>query len=365
MSATKNGSKPPHSAVKTPLAVGIDSLYVSYFLDGLGIDWERLALEKERLQHDRVRTHSEIELGGESFALRRGAGRPYSYGLSNRAFTLKLGQRIAPNCHVQFHSELLWAVGLRGAVARFEKWYTALGASPTRNEVIARADFAFDFHVPKPDFSYANFLSQAEKDSEWRANRATQTFQFGKDQVVCRVYNKSAEIEEVSEKTWMFPIWGMRENVWRVEFQTRGERLKASGISNLAQLSAHAPCLVQTLATKHTAMKTRTRDSNASRWPLHPIWQGVLAATHRLAFGPMVPAFERHGPDDYSRDQQAKSVYGSLKGLAATLSATRPDNPLTFDDVVQILPRIMQWHHSDDIWRADVLEKLRKRELGL
>src|SRR6185437_4428821 len=182
----------------SPLAVGIDSLYVSFYLDGIGIDWEQLALEKERLLHDRARTHIEIELGGETFALRRGAGRPFSYALSSRAFTIQLGRRVQPNCHVQFHSELLWSVGLSGAVSRFKAWYSALGAHPTRNEAIARADFAFDFHTPKPDFSYPNFLSQADKDSEWRANRATQTYQFGKDQVVCRVYNKSAEIEEAS-----------------------------------------------------------------------------------------------------------------------------------------------------------------------
>lgn len=75
-------------------AVGLDSLYLSVFLDGLGIDWERLRFEREKLRADGRAEYAEIELGGERFALRRGGRKPYSFVLVNRDFELSLGEKI-------------------------------------------------------------------------------------------------------------------------------------------------------------------------------------------------------------------------------------------------------------------------------
>src|SRR6202008_2949308 len=99
-------------ATLEPLAVGIDSLYASFYIESIGIDWERLRYEKERVRASPGEDFAEFELGGERFALMRGAPKPYSFVLSNRAFTLKLAERLQPRCHVQFHSELLWREGL-------------------------------------------------------------------------------------------------------------------------------------------------------------------------------------------------------------------------------------------------------------
>lgn len=209
-----------------PLAAGVDSLYVSYYLDGLGIDFEALAFEKEKLRLDKGRDYAELSLGGETFALSRGAQRPYSYRLSTRAFTVALGPRIQPNCHVQFSSEALWLEGLEGVTERFKRWFTALGATQTHPEVIARADMAFDFHIPHIDFSYENFLTQAGKDARWSQNRLPQSYQFGIGDVVWRFYDKVAEIAQQSDKHWMFDIWGRETEVWRAEVQVRGPRLR-------------------------------------------------------------------------------------------------------------------------------------------
>jgi len=134
-----------------PLAVGIDSLYVSFYIDGIGIDWEKLRFEKERLRASPGQDFAEFELGGEQFALRRGAPKPYSFVLSNRAFTINLAERMQPRCYAQFHSELLWRERLVGALNRFYAMLANIGTREIRQEVVARVDAAFDFAVGSRD----------------------------------------------------------------------------------------------------------------------------------------------------------------------------------------------------------------------
>ncbi|MBV9062959.1 MAG: hypothetical protein JOY77_08540 [Alphaproteobacteria bacterium] len=386
-----------------PVAVGIDSLYLSSFIDGLGIDWEALRFEKEKLRLSPGRDHSEIEFGGEQFALHRGGCRPYSFLLSNRAFQLQLGENIQPRCHAQFRSQLLWLSGLEGALDRYEAIWRNLGCTLTRPHVVSRVDAAFDFHVPSPDFRTEHFLSQAGKDATWRENTKAQSLQFGKDQIVCRVYDKVAEIEQQSEKDWLFDIWGRREGVWRCEFQIRGERLKEAGIAHLNQLKAYLPLLVKHLARSHTSLRRPTQDSNRSRWPLHPMWKGIIASADRLT-NPLEeapPPLLRGG--SYSLYKQVQSVLGSLKGLAATLSeqnavtlvalyeaseglggppyrnkggppqpledppaeARQALTPVSLETLLQRLPHLFAPYHSPELWEREVREKMRRRELGL
>lgn len=286
----------------TPCAVGIDSLYLSSFLDGLGIDWERLRYGQERLRATVGDEYAEVDLGGERFALKRGGRKPYSFVLTNRDFELQLGENIQPRCHAKFSSELLWREGLEGAVRRYNTIWQRVGEHTTRPEVVARVDAAFDFAIGEPDFEIEHFVSQAAKDATWREGGALQSVQLGTSEVVVRVYDKVAEIEQQSGKHWLFDLWGIKEGVWRCEFQIRGERLKEAGIATVEQLRAYLPSLVRHLA---------------------------------------------------------------LKGIAATLSRNSPDKPVALEQLLRWLPRMLRRHHSPELWKADVIAKIRKRELGL
>lgn len=283
----------PRDQLRPPLAVGIDTLLVSYYLDGLGLDWEMLAFEKERLHHDKRATHAELKFGGETLALHRGAGRPYSYMLTNDAFTIRIGRHNHPTCTVRFASETLWRYGVGSLNSRFAEWYRKLGARMTRPEVVGRADVAFDFHVPEIDFGYSNFLSVADKDAQWRQARKTQSFQFGKSQIVFRFYDKVAEIEKESHKYFLYDFWGRNSDVWRAEWQVRGDKLKDSGIATIAQLGSHMPALINDLANRHTTLRVKTDDSNRSRWPLHPIWRACWKPRPRWASDHMRPKRRR------------------------------------------------------------------------
>ncbi|HEX3675202.1 MAG TPA: hypothetical protein VHU87_13095 [Rhizomicrobium sp.] len=349
----------------TPCAIGIDSLYVGYFLDGIGIDWDRLRYEKEKLRADPAASHAEIALGGELFALRRGAQRPYSLALSNKAFTLQLGERIAPRRYVQFSSHLLWTSGLHAALRRFRAIWDRAGSKQTRRETVSRVDGAFDFEVGAPAFRVEDFVSQADKDATWRAHQTPQSFQFGRSDVVCRVYDKVAEIEEQSEKTWLYDIWGTRKGVWRAEFQVRGDRLKEAGIGTLDQMQAYLPGLVRHLARHHTSLRTPSQDTNRSRWPLHPMWRGVIETADQLTKAPERPPPPLRTGSEYRLARQTRSVFGHLNGIAATLSEGRAANPVTFEELLGRLGYLLDRYHSPQIWQADVSAKLRKRALGL
>ncbi len=355
----------PIIAAVGPVLVGIDSLYLSSFLDGLGIDWEVLRYEREKLRATVGAEHVEFDLGGERFALKRGGRKPYSFVLTNRNFELHLGENIQPRCHAKFSSELLWRDGLEGAVRRYDTIWQRAGERATRPEVVFRVDAAFDFAIGVPDFQTEHFVSQAAKDATWREGGALQSVQLGTSDVVVRVYDKVAEIEQQSGKHWLFDLWGTNEGVWRCEFQIRGERLREAGIATVQQLRAYLPSLVRHLARQHTTLRMPTGDTNRSRWPLHPMWRGLIAATDHLTCPPEYPPPPLLAGGTYQLERQLNSLEGNLKGIAAVLSRNSPDSPVTLDQLLRWLPRMMRRRHSPEIWKADVIAKIRKRELGL
>ena len=81
-------------------------------------------------------------------------------------------------------------------------------------EKVARADFAFDYYLPGgADFIADHLLSRASKDSTYREAGRVQTITAGRGDVVVRLYDKVAEIEQQSGKAFFFPLWGEREDV--------------------------------------------------------------------------------------------------------------------------------------------------------
>jgi hypothetical protein len=345
--------------------VGIDSLYVSFYVDGLGFDWEALRTAKERLAAEPGKEFEELELGGERFALMRGGRKPYTFVLRNRAFDIGLSERMQPRCHVQFSSEGLWHHGAVALIARLRTMFASIGMRETRPEVISRVDAAFDFKLGSPDFVLDHFVSRASKDALFREHREDQTFSFGRGDVLVRVYDKVAEIEQQSGKAWLFDMWGTRDGVWRCEIQVRGERLKEAGITTFDHLRAHLPELVRELARKHTSLRTPGGDSNRSRWPLHPLWKALIANAKGLVTPPegAPPPYPRGS--QYLLEKRLQSFQGNVKGIAAFLSRRAPDSPVTLAQAMRWLTRMMQRRHSKELWAADVTAKARQMELGL
>jgi hypothetical protein len=66
------------------LAVGVDSLYLGNFSDGLGVDWEGLRFEKEKLIASPGSAYVDFQFGGQGFALHRSGNRSSDCSLWTR-----------------------------------------------------------------------------------------------------------------------------------------------------------------------------------------------------------------------------------------------------------------------------------------
>ncbi len=63
--------------------------------------------------------------------------------------------------------------------------------------------------------------------------------------------------------------------------------------------------------------------------------------------------------------QQLKSLHGSLKGVAALVTARDGfEFPMSLEDLLAILSEALSPHHNRVTWHADVADRLKKLRLG-
>lgn len=349
------------------LLQGLDSLYVSYCLDVAtsGLDLGEIAYRREKLRSTRDARFARIELGSESFALKPNGRYPYSYVIDNAYFSIGFAERMQPSFYVQYSSKGLWELGIDELEHRFRRWTESVGLTELRADKVARADWAFDFHLPVVDFTPDHVVSRSRKNDSYRENQTLQTIRYGRNDIVVRLYDKVAEIEQSSDKSFFFELWGRRADVWRVEFQIRGERLKQAGIQSLDSLRALQSDLLRELAHSHTTLRRPSRDSNPSRWPLHPLWQAVQKEIACMPQSGLVRQFDEKRHLAYRIHRQAQALHGNLKGLAALLSiAQQEDTPLSLAELIDQLPDELTPHHDPLTWETDVNKRIEGYALG-
>ncbi|MBB3065771.1 hypothetical protein [Limibacillus halophilus] len=350
------------------LLSGIDSLYVSYFVS-MGeswLDFDELAYQQQRLKESRRDEVAKITIGGESFALMPYGLHPYRYVLVNEDFEIRLTEKMQPSCHVRFSSKGLWSHGYAALLARLNAWLEAINGALYRPSSVSRIDWSFDYDLPLVDFAADHFVTRASKDAIYREHGLVQTLTFGRGEVVVRLYDKSAEIEQESGKVFFHQLWGQKENVWRVEFQIRRERLAPGGITNPTEIGIHQGDILRELANSHTTLRKPSGDSNRSRWPLHPLWQGLLQDISALDQTGLIREIDRQAPLNWRLFQQTKSLHGGLKGLAAVLGLLKGATaPLTIEEVHAELLSHLKLHHDPYTWEQDVAARITKYSYGL
>lgn len=358
---------PPQDRRCALLLSGLDTLEVSYFVSvpSSQIDLDDLEERKEKLKADYGKGFDKIQLGTETFAIKPFGRNKYKFILSNKSFEVLLAEHMRPNCQVKFFSEALWHEGVDGLTERFERWCKSVSLIASQGEVVGRADWAFDFYLPYMDFAIGDFVSRARKDNIHRSSGEVQTFRFGTSDVVIRVYDKVAEIEEKSGKSWFYDLWEQKSDVWRIEFQLRRSALKKHSIGSLAELKEFQGDLLFDLSTNHTTLRRPNGDSNRSRWPLHPLWTSLQNHIENLPRYGLVRAFDAKKVLDYRIYKQSQSVHGYLKGLMA-LECIRTGEPVPTDlqDILDVLMQHLDDHHHAVPWEADVEKRIRGFEVG-
>ena len=357
----------------TPLAfrrllTGLDTVQVAYFLRatiGCEFKFEPLMLAKERARADKAREGVPVEIGGWSFGLRPyGSGSGYPLVLDHPQYTIECGEFNTPGFFVTFRSQALWEHGARALDEAFLAWAESVGLLVIRSESLSRVDFTFDYWLAGVDFTGDSVVSLSSKEAQYREDGRLQSLTFGKGDVVLRIYDKIAEIAQQSDKVWFFDLWGIKENVWRIEWQVRKDVLRRFGIRTFQDLFDGQGDVLRYLATEHDSMRVPTSDSNRSRWPLHPMWQDLLAQIETFRSQGVHREIDPQAALNAQLHRIAISVYGYQKRVAAILSLQDGRDAVTLGDAAFRLRELIERLHDPLSWQIDVAAKREQTRLG-
>lgn len=353
------------------LISGFDTIECAYYLNRMTdqgehpLDFEYLAVQKEILIRSKVRKPTKIKLGCEEFLLAsHGTGSGYTYLLENDVFSVELSEFNKPNFFVTYRSIALWHHGAFSLHERFLKWAASVGMQPYQPERLSRVDFAFDYHLSEIDFDQDNFVTSAKKDKQYRLNRKVQTFNIGEDQIVFRMYNKTDEVVQKSKKTWLYKLWGVEKDVWRVEFQVRKQMLRHIGISSLLCLEDGQGDLMRMLVIGHTSLRIKTKDSNRSRWPMHPLWLDLIERVNQMQGLGVVRVLDEKALLEERLKIMAVSVYGYVKRVAAIDALYTGNEKSCMDEAFAHLQNLITKIHDPLTWQQDVNRRVNEMRLG-
>jgi hypothetical protein len=350
------------------LLFGHDTIECAYYLapfDSALLDFERLAVEKEELRLSKSKKPKAIKLGSEEFMLAgHGTGSGYPFLIENEAFSIQFGEFNKPNFYVIFRSIALWHSGAEGLHQRFLAWAESVGMRPYQYERLSRADFTFDYHLPVMDFDEGNFVSGFTKDNKHRKNGKAQGFRFGEGDLLLRVYNKCDEIQESSGKTWFYDLWGVQDDVWRIEWQARKKWLRVLGIRTFEDLKERQGDLLRILVNDHATLRIKAEDSNRSRWPIHPLWQDLQTRVAQMEGLGVVRELDMAGLLDERQMRIAISMYGYMKRIAA-IRCLQSDLPIvSHKEAQEHLCIMLDQLHDPLTWANDVERRIREMRLG-
>ena len=247
--------------METPrfLVHGVDTAQCAYYLVPQGpdaLDFAKLRAMRDELRESKDGKPKAVPLGNLEFLLApNGTSTGYPFLIWNADFRIAFGDKNTPSFFVTYSSYALWREPPESLQRRFLDWAASVGYVPIKSETLSRVDLCFDYEIADIDFDEQSFVSLSSKDSQYREEGKIQTFAFGKGDVVLRVYDKIAEIEQQSHKEWFYDIWRIRQNVWRIEWQIRKEVLRRFGIRTFRDLNDQRGDMLRYLATKHDTLR--------------------------------------------------------------------------------------------------------------
>lgn len=292
-----------------------------------------------------------------------GTGSGYTFLIENEAFSIQFGEFNDPPFFVTFRSIALWHQGTQGLHERILAWAASVGMHPYRPERLSRVDCTFDYYLPVIDFDEDNFVTSFEKDNKYRKNRIAQTFCFGASPLMMRMYNKCDEIQESSAKAWFYVLWGIDENVWRIEWEVRKEWLRRFGIRTFEDLKERQGDLLRVLV-KHTTLRIQTEDSNRSRWSLHPLWEDLQERATQMEGLGIVRELDMDKLLDERMMRISISLYGYMKRIAAIYSLQGNTSAASLNQARAHLAVQLKHLHDPLTWESDVERRMTEMRLG-
>ena len=281
------------------LASGVDTLNLAVW----GVVREG-ALELLGDVQERARVNEEAQVFSfpvtdRRFECRAYGQRGYTYWASSPDFELVVGRSAVgkfPPVLVQVHSACLHGVGVDQAVDEVERLCRldlfAGGFEAGVSRIDLHADFqGFDLSTADLDrfVGYGRYRQAFEESRRVMQMGSRWTgMQFGRDAVVARLYDKSAEIAKNGTNSWWLDLWASTEDydaespAVRVEFQMRREALRDFQTKTADEVLASTQDYWRYLTQWLTLRIPIAGNGRRRRWPLDPRWvevQGVQLAS--------------------------------------------------------------------------------------
>ena len=336
----------------TVLRMAVDTLEVS--IGGRVRPYVADVLDRWKLQAQEDETPAYSPMGGLDFAVQAQGLAPYRWVMKGDDATVSA----TPSAKLPGASVRLSAKGLAyyepadllGLLVDIVADY--LG--PADEPKTSRLDLCVDFQgFDMARLGGARFITPASFRPVYPNIEHPETYQFGKGDVVVRVYNKSRELR-VSGKTWMTALWELNpdydpaQDVWRFEVQYRRGALVELGAGTPAEAFAMLPELLR-YALSWTDLRV-PNGSSSELWPRHPVWDALAEATgtHTL----LERATRSASLGDLARIVAA--VAGYVTSAGAVLDVYE------FDEAWRILGNRVCARLGED---ADYAAKVRRRKL--
>ena len=382
------------------LAQGVDTLEESASVYVLPDTWGNLEAAKKYAQEKNTGDNQAypVALGGMLFQIKPHGGAGVTFILSNELVDVEVRQaEVQYNLSIKYRAGALWRFGpdeLRNIV--WEKLMMELRPRCVTNssedqEILWRKisviHWAFDFHSPQfsreigPEI-IRRFVCHAEAkarhDFKCRDEYGdeidgytmgtvirTQTVTFGKkNSLQMQVYNKTDEITEKSQKTWMYEVWkraglkadsdGKYRDVWRIECRYGREYLSVRNVDTYEDfLHYRENLLTEALATRRLVTPVR-HDTNRRRWPLHPLWaRAIELSGNQETFVPLGRYCER------AADVVMAEAFAEVKAAMRRMSVLKKGD---FDtDYLWRHMSMLIENMADDENHGDAIEKYQER----
>lgn len=366
----------------TVLLAGIDTLAVGFNVDEYRLtleDWAALADAKVKGQGKMFDSGGEpIVFQGHKFSVSPKGSHGYEYVLVNDDLTLQIAERATggsayPEVHVTWRSAYLWRYGWRGVYTYVMRWVRSW--APGNVEKVSRADLCIDVAAPVPDVNLraGEVVSYARSKSEFFVQHhlkgLTETgFRFGQGDLLCRVYDKVAEIAH-SNKVWFEELWRKqgwdgREPVTRVEFQARRDHLKSQQIETVEDLERQLADLWKYFSDWVSLRDEDGNDSNRRRWPKKPFWETVCAAVPAFGVVTGVVRLTQRKPRVDALKRLGRGVMVSLAAISATTYQSSPGHDIPLEQAMgAVLEKTFFGWITDPEFREDV--RLRAARLAV
>ena len=271
----------------------------------------------------------ELNQNNYLFNIKEFGSQGYEWILFNQEYSLLIGNwdkpKSRPSVLLTIRSETLWRRGPYEAIC-FILMFLKNQNGIIRQPKISRLDLCVDTLFPAKLWKMALLrykVTRASSTKTFLTHNRLSGISIGKDQISARMYDKPLEIQQQSNKTWLFDVWGVDFvpedfRIIRTEFQLRREAIKELGIHTLDILFDEI-MHIWAYCTKKWLQFQDNPGKQSQQRKILPWWQEIQNGFNGMTSGH--PAI-RVKASNAEKDALCQQILGLLSSYAALVTQT-------------------------------------------